>query len=105
MEQTRLILTLVASSNYARHYIGPPDGNQAGSGASSRRGPGISIMARSGMNAFHGSPTGQCWNQRWNGASFFSKAPKRVPLDTGQCGAPPGKARAERDIGQTHRII
>jgi hypothetical protein len=37
MEQTRLIPTLVVSSNYARHYIGPPDGNQAGSGVGGRR--------------------------------------------------------------------
>jgi len=55
MEQTRLILTLVVGSNYARHYIGPPDGNQAGSGVGGRRDAGISIMVRSGMNAFHGS--------------------------------------------------
>jgi hypothetical protein len=59
MEQTRLILTLVVSSNYARHYIGPPDGNQAGSGAGGRRDAGISITARSGANAFHGSQTEQ----------------------------------------------
>jgi hypothetical protein len=105
MEQASFILTLVVSSNYARHYIGPPDGNQAGSGASGCPCAGSSIMARSGMNTFRGSQTEQYWNQRWNGAPFFSRAPKRPPLDTGQCGAPPGEARAERDMGQTNRII
>jgi hypothetical protein len=33
----------------------------------------ISIMTKSGANAFHGDVTDQYWNQRWNGTPFFVK--------------------------------
>jgi hypothetical protein len=36
-------------------------------------GMAVSIMTKSGSNAFHGDLTEQYWNNRWNGARFFVK--------------------------------
>src|SRR6266702_7685090 len=36
-------------------------------------GASISVMTKSGTNAYHGDLTWQFWNQRWNGTRFFVK--------------------------------
>lgn len=33
----------------------------------------VSMMTKSGTNDYHGTVTWQYWNQRWNGAPFFTK--------------------------------